>query len=431
MKWSLYGRNLPPQGTDNVLLSIKPRPGLPAGTVVKNKATIQFEIFSPLTTNEVMNIIDSVRPVCTMSPLPDQITNAGFTVSWAGSDMVGEIDSYTVLYAVGEGGFTPLLEGTKSTSTSFTGAVGETYRFLCIAKDTAGNIEVQDEVAEATTRIVLPTDTTAPVASPTQSPAANGAGWNDSDVTVTWNWSDEAGGSGIDNASCTIARTSTGEGNPISLDATCNDLAGNVGRASYTVKVDKTPPSVSLVGGPAEGGNYYFGSVPAAPTCSASDALSGLDGSCIVSGYGTALGQHAVTATANDMAGNQGVASATYEVLPLTLKGFYRPVDMGGVWNVVKGGSTVPLKFEVFAGSTELTDPSVVNQPLTATVGVCGGGSTDVIALSPTGATNLRYDASEGQFIYNWKTPRNPGYCYVVTVRLADGSSMRANFKLK
>ncbi len=40
------------------------------------------------------------------------------------------------------------------------------------------------------------------------------------------------------------------------------------------------------------------------------------------------------------------------------MKGFYAPVDVNGVLNTVKGGSTVPLKFEVFAGSTELTDTS-------------------------------------------------------------------------
>ena len=39
-----------------------------------------------------------------------------------------------------------------------------------------------------------------------------------------------------------------------------------------------------------------------------------------------------------------------------TLNGFYQPVDMNDVYNIVKGGSTVPLKFEIFAGSTELTD---------------------------------------------------------------------------
>ena len=62
-------------------------------------------------------------------------------------------------------------------------------------------------------------DTSAPTASPTQLPAENGLGWNNTDVTVTWNWSDEAGGSGIDNAACTTSSTSTGEGE-ITLTAT-------------------------------------------------------------------------------------------------------------------------------------------------------------------------------------------------------------------
>ena len=85
-------------------------------------------------------------------------------------------------------------------------------------------------------------DTCAPRASiPTQSPAANGLGWNNNDVTVTWNWSDEVGGSGIDNAACTTSSTSMGEGE-LTLTATCKDLAGNTGSASYTVMVDKTLP---------------------------------------------------------------------------------------------------------------------------------------------------------------------------------------------
>jgi hypothetical protein len=86
-----------------------------------------------------------------------------------------------------------------------------------------------------------PTETSAPTASPTQSPSANGLGWNNTDITVTWNWSDEAGGSGIDNAACTTSSTSTGEGE-LTLTATCKDLAGNEGSASYTVMVDQTLP---------------------------------------------------------------------------------------------------------------------------------------------------------------------------------------------
>src|SRR5207247_9824586 len=51
--------------------------------------------------------------------------------------------------------FTPFLERTRETSATFTGESRKTYGFLCVATDTAGNIEVQDAVAEATTRVVV------------------------------------------------------------------------------------------------------------------------------------------------------------------------------------------------------------------------------------------------------------------------------------
>lgn len=78
-------------------------------------------------------------------------------------------------------------------------------------------------------------------------------------------------------------------------------------------------------------------------------------------------------ATALDKAGNENSTSATYSVLAWTLKGYYQPVDMNGVVNTVKNGSTVPLKFEVFAGSTELTATSIVST-LTKEV-TCNGTS--------------------------------------------------------
>lgn len=357
-------------------------------------------------------------------------------------------------------------------------------------------------------------DVIAPIASPIQIPDANSDGWNKTDVTVSWNWIDDVGGSGIDTANCANTSASSGEGGSITLNVTCKDFAGNTGAASYTVKVDKTVPTISalaltspnaadwyngnvavrftcaddrsgisvsacpsdqvlsaegiavaslartvtdvawnisdasnivtvkidktaptvwLVGGPADNGVYNSGSVPAAPTCSASDTLSGLDGACVVSGYSTLAGTHMITAAVTDLAGNQNSTSITYTVADLNLRfnGFYQPVDMGGAWNVVKNGATVPLKFEVFSGSTELKDTSIVVQPLAATQSLCSGGAVDEIELLATGATSLRYDVVAGQFIYNWQTPKKPGYCYVVTVTLIDGTSISANFKLK
>jgi hypothetical protein len=291
------------------------------------------------------------------------------------------------------------------------------------ATDNAGNT-ANTTVAE------INIDKTAPTATATPAPAANVNGWNNSDVTVSFSGTDAL--SGIDFCDSPVVLSSDGAGQ--SASGTCTDKAGNVSDPATAsgINIDKTAPSVALVGGPADGASYYFGSVPAAPTCTASDALSGLDGACMVSGFGTAVGSHTVTGSVTDKAGNSASDAHTYSVLAWTLNGFFQPVDMGAsVWNTVKGGSTIPLKFRVFAGSTELTDTSVVTLLKAAQV-PCSSGSEDTIEeLAPTGGTSLRYDSTGAQFIYNWQTPKKPGYCYRVTVGTADGSSLVANFKLK
>lgn len=156
IKWDLLGRNLQPAETDNVLLSIRPKPGLPSGTEIRNKADIQFEIFDIFTTNEVINIIDSTRPACTVASLPSETPALEFPISWSGTDAVGEIANYSILVSEDGSDFSPLVERTSETMTLFTGESGKTYGFLCVAEDTAGNIELQEPVAEATTRVNLP-----------------------------------------------------------------------------------------------------------------------------------------------------------------------------------------------------------------------------------------------------------------------------------
>jgi hypothetical protein len=129
------------------------------------------------------------------------------------------------------------------------------------------------------------------------------------------------------------------------------------------------------------------------------------------------------------------VASTTANISPaFRPQGFYSPVDMGGVYNTVKNGSTVPLKFEVFraGGTNELSDTSIVNQPLTTAQINCSTGTEDTIEnLASTNGTALRYDVTGGQFIFNWQTPKKAGACYRVTVATKDGSSISALFKLK
>ena len=139
-----------------------------------------------------------------------------------------------------------------------------------------------------------------------------------------------------------------------------------------------------------------------------------------------------MTAAAQDMAGNQYSQQRSYTVLGWTLQGFYQPVDMGGVYNLVRNGSTVPLKFELFAGSTELTSVASITDLSYALINCDGTAPQDEVETLATGGTVLRYDTTSGQFIFNWKTPSGTaGKCFRVTLTAADGSTKVAYFKMK
>jgi hypothetical protein len=118
---------------------------------------------------------------------------------------------------------------------------------------------------------------------------------------------------------------------------------------------------------------------------------------------------------------------------PLEFIGFFSPVDMEAI-NVVKAGRTVPLKFQVKDGDEFVSDVEVV-ESITASKVACPGTSVtfEPIADSATstGKTELRYDFSAEQFVYNWQTPKNGSGCYDVTVMLSDGTEGVAQFQLR
>jgi hypothetical protein len=111
-------------------------------------------------------------------------------------------------------------------------------------------------------------------------------------------------------------------------------------------------------------------------------------------------------------------------------------VSATGVWNTAKGGSTVPLKFNLYnaTGGTQLTTTSSVQSFDLVKLTNCSGTATDdaVDYFATTGATSLRYDGTGGQFIQNWKTPSvNADSCYRVNVKFVDGSAIYSFFKLR
>jgi hypothetical protein len=313
-----------------------------------------------------------------------------------------------------------------STKTATSSGEGADIAVLSPAfTDIAGNTTAAG-AASQTFRI----DKTVPEVSYTSATnAPNKDGWYKADVVANFTGTD--GVSGL--ASATLTATTSGEGTAVTVGSPAfTDNAGNTTPAgaatSAGFQIDKTAPTVTFDSVMADG---YYGSTPAAPTCTATDALSGISGSCDVFGYSDEVGVHELQATATDLAGNTTTVTQTYEVRAWTLKGFYQPVDMGGVLNTVKGGSTVPAKFEIFAGDQELTDPSMVYSLKSAQIQCSLLALQDAIEATATGSTSLRYDSVAGQFVYNWKTPTGAGNCYKLTMTAKDGSSISANFKLK
>ena len=130
------------------------------------------------------------------------------------------------------------------------------------------------------------------------------------------------------------------------------------------------------------------GSTSYPPSSTAPTMVGTYNAICSAGGSGT-----------NYMPGNQ---SAAFSIAAWTLTGFYQPVTMGGIYNTVKGGSTVPLKFNVYQGAqgvNERTDVAAIS--FAVTQGACSAGTMeDPLDFVTTGGTALRYDI--------WWSPLHP-----------------------
>src|SRR5579872_3594194 len=208
--------------------------------------------------------------------IPDGTDITQFSVNMSGADDGARVSIYNSSYPDGlilAGSYIQLVGGTGSTTDLSPYMVaGEVNRVLITQVDdcaVGNNLQYAQIFLNGTVIPPAPTDTTPPVDAPVVTPAANGNGWNNSDVTVNWHWTDS--GSGIDPAHCVQSSTSAGEG-ALTLSSTCQDLAGNSASDSVTVNVDKTAPVVSYSG---NAGTYSL-TQSVSITCSASDALSGV-----------------------------------------------------------------------------------------------------------------------------------------------------------
>ena len=271
-------------------------------------------------------------------------------------------------------------------------------------------------------------DGTGPVVSYTSATGTAGNdGWYTSDVTATFTATDVFSGP----SSQTATSTSTGEGAAVQVSSPAfSDLAGNTtaaGAATEPFKIDKSGPTGITISGVHD---YYYGAAQTTPVCSATDSVSGM-ASCVVTGGGTEIGSHTWTATATDKAGNSSTETATYNVT-FDWHGFFAPVDNDGVLNTIKGGQSVPLKWNIPNGSGGwVSSLEVVKSVKQGEISCSASAAADDVEATTTGGTSLRYDTAANQYIYNWQSPKTSGKCYSVNVTLTDGTSHVALFKTK
>ena len=111
--------------------------------------------------------------------------------------------------------------------------------------------------------------------------------------------------------------------------------------------------------------------------------------------------------------------------------GFFQPVDNAPVLNLVKGGSSIPVKFSL--GGNQGLDIFFSGYPLSRQIACDLSASLDDIEQTVTaGGSSLAYDATADQYNYVWKTDKAwAGTCRQLVVTLKDGSIHTANFKFK
>ena len=189
---------------------------------------------------------------------------------------------------------------------------------------------------------------------------------------------------------------------------------------------DTTAPDIQI-SGVVDGATYLLGE--ATPTCSAADALVGVnDDGCVgtiapSSGVGTVT----YTAHATDRSGNTATNSVTYTV-HYRFDGFLQPINDTSVTpelqrSVFRAGSTVPVKFQLKRADGTLVTPAISPRWITPIQGPTSTATPNEATSADTPSIGSTFELTDDQWHYNWRTKGvATGYTYRIGVALDDGT---------
>lgn len=148
---------------------------------------------------------------------------------------------------------------------------------------------------------------------------------------------------------------------------------------------------------------------------------------------GTYLYRVRATNAAGPSAFSAQAAAVVTSARTFVFGGFLQPVDAWPVANVVNAGRTVPVKWRLTLADGTLVADVASFVSLRSMPMACDAAAAAVVEqqLVTAGDVVPRFDAAAGHFIFNWKTAREWSGCRVLELRLSDGSTQYAKFRMR